>query len=103
MAYKGKYKVKNISKYLGDPAKVRFLSLWEYSLMKYLDACVNVVGWCSEDVKIPYICGTDNQKHLIFPVPLSENTSIPLKNLFISGNRNRVVCWVSFTQCLSLG
>ncbi|MEI6297328.1 MAG: TnsA endonuclease N-terminal domain-containing protein, partial [bacterium] len=64
MAYKGKYKVKDVSKYLGDPTKVRFLSLWEYSLMKYLDACINVVGWCSEDVKIPYVCGTDGQNHL---------------------------------------
>lgn len=63
MSYRGKYTVKDTSKYLGDPKKVRFLSMWEYSLMKYLDACPSVVKWCSEDVIIDYICGTDGQQH----------------------------------------
>ena len=64
MSYKGKFTPTNLNKYIGDPKKIRFLSLWEWSLMKYLDFCPSVVKWNSEDVKIPYICATDSKQHL---------------------------------------
>lgn len=63
MAYKGHYTVKNTSKYMGDATKVRFLSIWEFSLMKYLDSSTEVVAWNSEDIHVDYICGTDGRHH----------------------------------------
>ncbi|MDD4242721.1 MAG: head completion protein [Bacilli bacterium] len=63
MSYKGHYTVINKHKYLGDCTKIRFLSLWEYSLMKYLDHCPSVAKWNSEGAKIPYICPTDGRQH----------------------------------------
>lgn len=63
MAYKGKFKPKNIHKYKGNPDKIRFLSLWERAFMRFLDNNNDVKFWNSEDVRIPYICMTDNKQH----------------------------------------
>ena len=62
MAYKGKFKPTNISKYLGDHTKIRFLSLWEKQLMGWLDTNIHVVQWSSE-IPIKYVCGTDMKVH----------------------------------------
>ena len=64
MSYKGHYTVINKNKYLGDYTKIRFLSLWEYSFMKYLDNSEEVIKWNSEDVKIPYLSLIDGRQHL---------------------------------------
>ena len=63
MAYSGKYKVKNPDKYVGDVTKVEFRSLWERGLMKWLDHNTDIISWNSEEVRIPYVCGTDNRVH----------------------------------------
>ncbi len=63
MSYKGKYKIKNAEKYMGDISKIRFLSLWELSVMKLLDNSHEVAKWNSEDVKINYVCATDGKQH----------------------------------------
>jgi hypothetical protein len=66
MAYGGKYIVKNVSKYLGDPSKVRFRSLWENAAFKFLEASPQVKYWSSETAIVPYICKTDGQRHNYF-------------------------------------
>ena len=65
-AYSGRYSVKNPSKYNGDPSNVIFRSLWERSLMKFLDDCPDVVKWMSEGTVIGYVCGTDRKPHRYF-------------------------------------
>jgi hypothetical protein len=62
MAYKGKFYPRNLSKYLGNPDKIRFLSLWERQLMRWLDSNAAVTQWASE-VPIKYVCGTDGREH----------------------------------------
>jgi hypothetical protein len=66
MAYKGKYTVKDKSKYVGDPTKVVFRSLWERNTFRWLESQPNIVEWCSEEVVIPYICETDRKVHRYF-------------------------------------
>lgn len=66
MTYKGKYKVKSIAKYKGDPTQVIYRSLWERQLMRWLDDNSNVVWWNSESLIIPYRCATDNRVHRYF-------------------------------------
>jgi len=66
MAYKGKYKVKNPSKYEGDCTKVIFRSLWERQFFRWCEDNDNVVKWSSESVVIPYRCKTDNRMHRYF-------------------------------------
>lgn len=61
--YKGFYSPMNPAKYIGDITKIRFLSNWERMFMVNLDRNNNVIGWNSEDVIIPYICGTDGKPH----------------------------------------
>lgn len=65
MAYKGKFKPQNLSKYLGNPDKITFRSLWERQLMKWLDYNPAVMQWSSE-VPIKYICATDGKEHRYF-------------------------------------
>lgn len=64
--YKGKYKLRNESKYLGDPKNVVYRSGWERAVMIWCDDNPNVVGWVSEEVVIPYICETDKRMHRYF-------------------------------------
>jgi len=62
MAYSGKYKLTRPEKYIGNPDKIRYLSLWERQTMKFLENCVNISKWSSE-VPITYICMTDGKQH----------------------------------------
>ncbi len=65
MAYRGVYsQIKNPQKYKGDTRKVTYRSLWERSVMKWMDLNADIVEWNSEEVVIPYICNTDNQQHM---------------------------------------
>lgn len=52
---KGLYKPTNLSKYLGDPTKIRFLSSWEMKFMDFCDKNPNILQWGSEEFSIPYI------------------------------------------------
>lgn len=63
MAYSGRYKVKNLKKYVGNSANVKYRSLWERQVMRWLDSNPAVVSWNSEEVVIPYRCRTDNKVH----------------------------------------
>jgi len=66
MAYKGKYKVKNVEKYVGDPLLVTYRSSWERALMYFCDTSPKVTKWGSEVAQIPYICKTDGKMHTYY-------------------------------------
>ena len=67
MAYKGKYKVKNRSKYVGAVDNVVYRSSWERRFMVYADTNPNVVKWNSEELVIPYVSPVDGKVHRYFP------------------------------------
>lgn len=67
MAYQGRFKPKNPSKYMGDPTNIIYRSGWELKLMSYLDTHVNVLQWSSEEVVIPYKSPIDGRRHRYFP------------------------------------
>lgn len=66
MAYKGIFKPENYSKYIGDPTKITYRSMWERKFMKYCDSSSNVLRWSSEEVVIPYMSPLDNKPHRYF-------------------------------------
>tara|TARA_R100000234_G_scaffold48613_2_gene29099 strand:+ start:1765 stop:2208 length:444 start_codon:yes stop_codon:yes gene_type:complete len=66
MAYRGKYKVKNKSKYDGDFTNVIYRSLWERQFFRWCEDNKDVVKWSSESVVIPYKCKTDGKMHRYF-------------------------------------
>jgi hypothetical protein len=67
MAYDGRFSPKNPNKYLGDPTKVFYRSLWERRVMKHLDESPSVIAWSSEEIVIPYLSPVDNRWHRYFP------------------------------------
>lgn len=54
MAYKGKYLPNHPEKYLGDPKKITYRSMWERNVMKWLDENEQIPEWGSEEIAIPY-------------------------------------------------
>lgn len=67
MSYKGYFKPRNPSKYLGNPTNIVYRSLWELKFMKYLDSHPNIVSWASEEFSIPYVSPIDNKIHRYYP------------------------------------
>lgn len=67
MAYQGKFKPRNPSKYLGDSSNIIYRSGWELKLMSFLDSHPNVLKWGSEEVIIPYRSPVDGKIHRYFP------------------------------------
>jgi len=61
--YKGKFKVKNIDKYIGDHTKVVYRSLWERQVFRWCEGNPDIAGWNSEEIVIPYKCNTDLRMH----------------------------------------
>lgn len=66
MAYRGKYTPKNPQKYVGDPTKITYRSLWERRFMVYCDSNESILAWGSEEVVIPYKSPIDNKYHRYF-------------------------------------
>ena len=66
MAYSGKYKPKNPTKYTGDSSKVVYRSLWEKHCFKWCDNNPQVLKWSSEEVVIPYLWDVDKRYHRYF-------------------------------------
>jgi len=66
MAHKGKYKVTNREKYVGDVDNVVYRSSWERRFMVYADSNPNVVEWNSEELVIPYVSPVDGRVHRYF-------------------------------------
>lgn len=67
MAYSGKYKVKNPSKYQGDPTSITYRSSWEAKFMQYLDEHPEIITWSSEEKTIIYRSPVDGKLHRYFP------------------------------------
>jgi len=67
MAYKGKYRVKNLQKYKGDPKNVTYRSLWERKFMVYCEENSSIIEWSSEEIVIPYRSPIDKKIHRYFP------------------------------------
>ena len=67
MAYKGRYKPNNPSKYRGNVHNVIYRSLWERKFMVYCDNNESVIEWGSEEVVIPYKSPWDGRIHRYFP------------------------------------
>lgn len=66
MTYKGKYKVKNKSKYAGDVDNVIYRSGWERSCFAWCDRNAEIKSWSSEEVIIPYLFEIDKKVHRYF-------------------------------------
>ena len=64
--YKGKYKIKNPNKYLGNPTNIIYRSLMERRFMEWCDSNDKCYKWSSEEVVIPYISPIDNKQHRYF-------------------------------------
>jgi hypothetical protein len=67
MAYKGKYKVKNRSKYVGAVDNVVYRSSWERQFMVWADRSKQIIKWNSEELVIPYVSPVDGKVHRYFP------------------------------------
>ena len=65
--YKGKYKIKNPNKYLGNPTNIIYRSLMERRFMEWCDSNDKCYKWSSEEVVIPYISPIDNKQHRYIP------------------------------------
>lgn len=66
MAYRGRYKPKNPSKYDGDPTNIIYRSLLERRFMVYCDTNSSILKWSSEEVVVPYVSPLDNRWHRYF-------------------------------------
>ena len=66
MTYSGRYRPKNVGKYEGNVSNIKYRSLWERQVMRWLDDNQSVIGWNSEEVVIRYRCKTDGQTHKYF-------------------------------------
>ena len=66
MAYRGRYKPKNPSKYDGDPTNIIYRSLLERRFMVYCDTNSSILKWSSEEVVIPYVSPIDRKWHRYF-------------------------------------
>lgn len=66
MAYSGKYRIKNPSKYKGDHTQIVYRSHWEKYCMQYFDTKSEVKEWSSEEVVIPYLYEVDRRYHRYF-------------------------------------
>ena len=66
MAYKGRYTIQNKKKYLGDPSKVVYRSLWERNAFRWCENNNKVRAWSSEEIVVPYKCSVDKKLHRYF-------------------------------------
>ena len=63
MALKGKYRVQNRDKYVGNVDSVTYRSSWERRFMVWCDDNPSVIAWNSEEVVIPYYSPVDKKMH----------------------------------------
>lgn len=78
MAYKGKWKPKNINKYEGNAFNITYRSLWERQAFRWCDENPEIIKWSSEELVIPYISKIDGKPHRYFPdlkITYSDNTT----------------------------
>lgn len=66
MAYKGKYRPENPTKYVGDSTNIIYRSLLERRFMVFCDKNPNILKWASEEMYVPYVSPLDNRVHRYF-------------------------------------
>jgi hypothetical protein len=64
---KGRFILKNPTKYIGNANNVFFRSSWELRAMQFFDMSPSILRWGSEEIKIPYIKPTDGKIHYYYP------------------------------------
>jgi len=67
LAYNGRFRPKNPSKYKGDPTRIIYRSLWEFKVFRQMDIHPDVLWWQSEEVVVPYLSPIDGRRHRYFP------------------------------------
>ena len=92
VAIKGKYKVKDKTKFLGTKSPI-YRSMWERRFMLYCDRCESIKKWSSESIHIPYISPKDNKVHNYYPDFYVEYVDKK------GGNRKCVIEIKPFWQC----
>lgn len=63
---------KNPEKYMGDSENIWVRSSWERKVLAWLDTNPNVIGYCSEEIKIPYVSPVDSKYHTYYPDVLAK-------------------------------
>ena len=63
----GFYTPRNPDKYVGNLAKIRYMSSWELQTNKFFDSNPNILRWSSEEIAIPYTKPTTGRVHRYFP------------------------------------
>ena len=63
----GLYHCKNPNKYLGDPTRICYRSLWELKMMMHLDSNPNVIKWQSEEISLGYLDKATGRVRRYFP------------------------------------
>lgn len=79
MAYKGRFRPKNPSKYKGDPTKIIYRSLWEFKVFRQMDTHPDVIWWQSEEVIVPYVSPIDGRRHRYFPDVIAHVKNVKTK------------------------
>lgn len=64
--HKGKYRVKNPEKYIGNVDGVTYRSSWERAAFLWCDRSPDVAKWSSEEIVIPYRYAVDERLHRYF-------------------------------------
>ena len=64
--HKGKYRVKNPQKYIGNIDGITYRSSWERAAFLWCDRSPDVVKWSSEEIVIPYRYAVDERLHRYF-------------------------------------
>ena len=62
----GKFRIKNRSKYKGNPNDIVYRSGWELRFMKFCDTKDHVLKWSSEEIIVPYKSPIDGRWHRYF-------------------------------------
>lgn len=66
-SYRGYYKPRNKSKYIGNKSSIIWRSLWERSFCKYCDSNNKIVKWAIEPFTIPYYDKGTNKYRRYYP------------------------------------
>ena len=67
MSYKGIFHPSNPKKYVGNPKRIVYRSLWERKFMVYCDTSKSISEWGSEELAIPYNSPLDKKMHRYYP------------------------------------
>lgn len=64
--YSGRFTPKNPQKYDGDHNNIVFRSHWERQVLRWCDDHPDIEKYSSEEIIVPYVCGTDGKLHRYF-------------------------------------